>query len=149
MSHRDLKVYLFYCSNSSDGTRLTECCSKVGVGTLRTIGLPCSGKVNLPYLVKAFETGADAVVLVTCRQEECRSLEGNLRARRRADAVDSLLEEIGLGKGRIVVVPAADNVDEVCSQLEALCSRMAQDGRPFHNTTQSKPGGLRQPRSTS
>ena len=149
MSNHDLKICLFYCSNSSDGTRLTECCSKVGVGTLKTIGLPCSGKVNLPYLLKAFETGADAVVLVTCRQEECRSLEGNLRARRRADAVDSLLDEIGLGTGRIVVVPAADNVEEVCSQLEALCSRIGQDSRPRQIATRSEPEGLRASRSTS
>ena len=127
MSNHDLKICLFYCSNSSDGTRLTECCSKVGVGMLKMIGLPCSGKVNLPYLLKAFETGADAVVLVTCRQEECRSLEGNLRAQRRGNAVDSLLEEIGLGTGRIVVVPAADNVEEVCNQLKALCAKIGRD----------------------
>jgi coenzyme F420-reducing hydrogenase delta subunit len=149
MSNHDLKICLFYCSNSSDGTRLTECCSKVGVGTLKMIGLPCSGKVNLPYLLKAFETGADAVVLVTCRQEECRSLEGNLRAQRRGNAVDSLLEEIGLGTGRIVVVPAADNVEEVCSQLKVLCSRIAQDSWPPHVATRSEPEGLQASRSTS
>ena len=149
MSNCDLKICLFYCSNGCDGTQITECCSKVGVRTLKTIGLPCSGKVNLPYLVKAFETGADAVVLVTCRQEECRSLEGNLRARRRADAVDLLLDEVGLGTGRIVVVPAADNVDEVCSQLEALCSRIGQESRARHIATRSEPEGLRMSRSTS
>jgi coenzyme F420-reducing hydrogenase delta subunit len=149
MSNHDLKICLFYCSNSSDGTRLTECCSKVGVGTLKTIGLPCSGKVNLPYLVKAFETGADAVLIVTCRQDECRSLEGNLRARRRADAVDSLLKEIGLGTGRIMVVPAADDVDEVCTKLEALCSWIGQDTGAVQIAKPSEPEGLRVSRSTS
>jgi coenzyme F420-reducing hydrogenase delta subunit len=149
MSNNDLKICLFYCSNSSDGTRLMECCSEVGVGTLKMIGLPCSGKVNLPYLLKAFETGADAVVVVTCRREDCRNLEGNLRAQRRADAVDSLLAEIDLGIGRIVVVPAGDNIEEVRNRLKALCLRIARDSRPLHVLTRSETEGLGASRSTS
>ena len=56
------------------------------------------------YLVKAFETGADGVAVVTCKLGECRYLEGNLRAKKRVGAVDDLLEEIGLGRGRIAVM---------------------------------------------
>ena len=48
---------------------------------LKTISLPCSGKVDIPYLLKAFETGADGVAIVTCQKNECRHFEGNLRAR--------------------------------------------------------------------
>jgi len=126
MGNRDLEICLFYCSNSCDRTQLAECCAKVGVGTLRLIGLPCSGKVNLPYLVKALETGADGVLVVTCPRQECRSLEGNLRARKRVDAVDSLLQEVGMGPGRVGILSAAGDADEVCRQLEALCMRIQQ-----------------------
>ena len=45
--------------------------------TIKTIGLPCSGKVDVPYLIKAFETGADGVAIVTCPKNECRHFEGN------------------------------------------------------------------------
>jgi coenzyme F420-reducing hydrogenase delta subunit len=130
MNDRDLKIHLFFCTNACDQARLAERCAGLKVATLQMIGLPCSGKVNLPYLVKAFETGADAVLIVTCRQDECRNLEGALRAQRRGDAVDSLLGEIGLRPGRVAVVPAGDDLDEVCTQLKALCVRIGQDGRP-------------------
>ena len=137
MNDRDLKLCLFYCSNSSDGTRLAECCRRVGIDTPKTIGLPCSGKVNLPYLVKAFETGADGVFIVTCGADQCRGLEGSLRAGKRAQALDSLLAEIGLGTGRVAVVSAGDNPDEVGRELEAFCSRLREGPRPPRATAEA------------
>ncbi len=134
MNDRDLKLCLFYCSSSSDGTRLTECCRRVGIDTPTTIGLPCSGKVNLPYLVKAFETGADGVVVVTCRPDQCRSMEGSLRAGKRAQALDLLLAEVGLGTGRVAVIPAGDNPDDVGRELEAFCSRLRRGSTPPRTT---------------
>jgi len=71
---------------------------------LKTLSVPCSGKVTIPYLVKAFEMGADGVVLCGCVPAECRHLEGNLRAARRGQAVDTLMEEVGLGKDRVLMV---------------------------------------------
>jgi coenzyme F420-reducing hydrogenase delta subunit len=71
---------------------------------LGTLSLPCSGKATIPYLLKAFEKGADGVVLCTCPETQCKHLEGNLRTSKRAEAVEGLLDEIGLGKGRVVVV---------------------------------------------
>jgi coenzyme F420-reducing hydrogenase delta subunit len=70
---------------------------------IKPISLPCSGKVDIPYLLKAFETGADGVAIVTCKKNECRHFEGNLRAHKRAEAVEGLLEEIGLAAGRMAV----------------------------------------------
>ena len=149
MGNRDLKICLFYCSNSCEDTQLAECCAHVGVGTLKLIGLPCSGKVNLPYLVKAFETGADGVLVVTCPREECRSLEGNLRARKRADAVDSLLQEVGMGPGRVGVLSAAGGADEVRRQLEALCIRIQQGVGPSQDASLSDPRATGKPRCVS
>ena len=103
---------------------------EIGVAEIKTVRLPCSGKVNVPYLVKAFEAGADGVALITCREDECRGLEGNLRARKRAEAVDALLEEIGLGAGRIAVFPVGDDPDEAYRQLQAFCRGLARLPEP-------------------
>ncbi len=100
MKSRQLKLYIFYCSNSLD----TESLLQIGDNEVKAISLPCSGKVDVLYMMKAFETGADGVIVVTCRKDECRFLEGNLRAQKRADSVDELLQETGLGKGRIAVI---------------------------------------------
>jgi coenzyme F420-reducing hydrogenase delta subunit len=122
MNDRALKILLFYCSNSLDTDALRRCCSERGGDDLKTIPLPCSGKVDVPYLIKAFETGADGAILVTCMHGECKYLEGNLRAHRRAQAVDSLLEEIGLGRGRMVIIQQKEDggVEHIIDELENL-----------------------------
>ena len=86
------------------------------------VSLPCSGKVNLLYLLKAFEKGADGVLLVTCRQGDCKFLEGNLRAQKRSEAVDALLEEIGLGRGRMRVVQKdnQNNIQQIVDEIKNL-----------------------------
>jgi coenzyme F420-reducing hydrogenase delta subunit len=108
-----LKMYVFYCSNSLDECQLADGLSGLEGITVKTIGLPCSGKVDIPYLVKAFETGADGAVLVTCKESECKHLEGNMRAGKRVEAVESLLEEIGMGKGRVAFIRVKDKEGSV------------------------------------
>jgi coenzyme F420-reducing hydrogenase delta subunit len=88
---------------------------------IKLIDLPCSGKVTIPYLMKAFETGADGVLLLTCKSGDCYYLEGNLRAGKRAEMVGSLLEEIGLGHQRISVIQWTDEgADQACREIETF-----------------------------
>jgi coenzyme F420-reducing hydrogenase delta subunit len=92
---------------------------------LKTISLPCSGKLELIYLLKAFESGADGAMLVTCKEGECRYLEGNLRAQKRSEAVSALLEETGFGSGRMKLVRQNEGglqqiIDEIDSLTEAI-----------------------------
>jgi F420-non-reducing hydrogenase iron-sulfur subunit len=102
-THQTLKTFIFYCSNNLAAGQFDSLGQGLGGDTIKTISLPCSGKVDVPYLIKAFETGADGVAIVTCPKNECRHFEGNLRAHKRAEAVESLLEEIGLPAGRMAV----------------------------------------------
>jgi coenzyme F420-reducing hydrogenase delta subunit len=97
-------IHLFYCSNSMTESETRQLGTRFGTDELKMLGLPCSGKITIPYLVKAFESGADGIVLCCCVPAECRNLEGNLRASKRAQAVDSLMEEVGLGKNRVLTV---------------------------------------------
>jgi coenzyme F420-reducing hydrogenase delta subunit len=112
------KMYVFYCSSNLAQDQLADFSGLDGI-TVKTIGLPCSGKVDIPYLIKAFETGADGVVIVTCKQNECRYPEGNMRTQKRAEAVESLLEEIGMGKGRMAVINLEkDNPKKILSEIK-------------------------------
>jgi F420-non-reducing hydrogenase iron-sulfur subunit len=112
MNYRSLKLYILGCSTSFDLYELKNDLAGRDGDELKFISVPCSGKVDLLYLLKLFETGADGVMLMTCKEGECRYLEGNLRARRRVDAVDMLLEEIGLGRGRIAIIQSGDEVSK-------------------------------------
>jgi coenzyme F420-reducing hydrogenase delta subunit len=109
MNNQTVKMYVFYCSNGLEQEQATTICRGLEGVKVKTIGLPCSGKIDIPYLVKAFETGADGAVIVTCKKGECKHLEGNLRAQKRAEAVESLLEEIGMDKGRMAVIMLKDD----------------------------------------
>ena len=122
------QVCVFFCSNCLDGAAVAGFCEQLGLDAKMTISLPCAGKVNVPYLIKAFETGADAVVVLTCEMDACRHLEGNRRAKKRVQAVDSLLDEIGMGSGRIAVFEIKEGerertmalLKEFCENIERI-----------------------------
>lgn len=123
MESRQLKLYIFYCSNSLD----TESLLQIGDDEVKAISLPCSGKADVLYMMKAFETGADGVIVVTCRKDECRFLEGNLRAQKRADSVDELLQETGLGKGRIAVIQLKEGgTKQLIEEIGNFCAEVRE-----------------------
>ena len=116
-------ITIFHCVNAlNDGLPLTTSGDNPEV---RSIKLPCSGKVDILYLTKAFETGADGVAILTCGLGECQYIEGNLRARKRAVAVEGLLEEAGLGPGRLAVIAVNEGGHErVIRELETFRARL-------------------------
>jgi len=125
MNNPALKVYVFYCSNNVEATRLSDLYRGQGNDSIKTISLPCSGKVDIPYLIKAFETGADGVAIVTCSKNECSNFEGNLRAHKRAQAVEALLDEIGVAAGRMSVFECGtQNADSVLSEIKQFIERL-------------------------
>jgi len=123
MIRRAATIHLFYCANSMTEAELQGLQARLGTDGLRTLSLPCSGKATIPYLLKAFETGAEGVVLCACPESQCKHLEGNLRASKRTEVVEGLLDEIGLGKGRVVVVTKeqgqSEKLIDTIQQLQA------------------------------
>lgn len=67
---------------------------------IRIIRLPCSGRVNPLYVIKALEQGVDGVLVSGCHPGDCHYSEGNLYARRRFAVLKKLLEYVGLDPGR-------------------------------------------------
>ena len=58
-------------------------------------------------------------IVITCKKGECRYLEGNLRAQKRAEAVDALLQEIGMGKGRMAVIQLKEGgTEQLIGEIE-------------------------------
>jgi coenzyme F420-reducing hydrogenase delta subunit len=138
MNNHSLKIDLFCCSTSFDPDELARGYSR-REDQLKVIPLPCSGKVDILYLTKAFETGADGVAVVTCKEGECQYLEGNLRARKRVEAVDSLLEETGLGKGRMVIIRMGKGgVKQVLKEVEDFRSGIQAAPRKEYGIDESE-----------
>jgi len=70
-------------------------------GTIRVIRVPCTGKVDVIHMLRAFEKGADGVYVVGCMEGDCRFLRGNLRARKRVESVRAILDKVGIGGERV------------------------------------------------
>jgi coenzyme F420-reducing hydrogenase delta subunit len=107
-------VVAFSCAASLNGSAPASLAGAPQDVQLRHIPVPCSGKLQPEHLLKAFEAGADMVVVLTCRDGDCRYLEGRRRIERRVDYVRGLLDQIGLGGRRLVLLdqsrdsPASD-----------------------------------------
>jgi F420-non-reducing hydrogenase iron-sulfur subunit len=99
------------------------CCDQSGypaadmAGTLRRmlpknveiVRVPCAGRVETIYLLKALEKGVDGILLFACYEENCQFLRGSLRAKGRLSYAHRMLEEIGLEKERLEICHLATN----------------------------------------
>lgn len=68
---------------------------------IRIIRIPCTGKVDIIHLLRALEKGADGAYVVGCLEGDCRFENGNLRARKRVEHAQEILDKIGIGGERV------------------------------------------------
>ncbi len=68
---------------------------------IRIIKVPCTGRLDPIVLVKAFEIGADGVLVSGCHPNDCHYRSGNFYARRRWIVFKDLLEYVGIEPGRV------------------------------------------------
>ena len=79
---------------------------------VKIIRVPCSCRVNPSFILKAYQQGADGVILCGCHPGDCHYVTGNYYARRRMTMLFSLLDYLGVEEGRTRVewVSAAEGV---------------------------------------
>ena len=68
---------------------------------IRIIRLPCTGRIDFNLVIKAFEVGADAVLVSGCHPGDCHYNAGNFHARRRWILFRELLDVLGIETERI------------------------------------------------
>jgi coenzyme F420-reducing hydrogenase delta subunit len=71
---------------------------------IRIIRTPCTGRLEVEFFLKAFENGADGVIVAGCEEGSCHFKEGNLIAKRRVNYTRELLTESGLEMERLRMV---------------------------------------------
>jgi len=89
-------IYCAYMSIDTAGALRAQYPANVKI-----VKLPCSGKTDARYLLRAFEQGADGVCVVGCPIGNCHHVNGNKRAYARVKHVKNLLDEVGLGADRL------------------------------------------------
>jgi len=68
---------------------------------VKIIRIPCTGKVDALYLLKALESGVDGVYVAGCMEGDCHFLKGNIRARKRVGYVKGILKDLGINPDRV------------------------------------------------
>jgi F420-non-reducing hydrogenase iron-sulfur subunit len=71
---------------------------------VRIIRTPCTGRLEVEYYMKAIENGADGVLIAGCLEGGCHFIDGNLFAKKRVNAIRTILEECGIDKERLRMV---------------------------------------------
>ena len=69
--------------------------------TTRVVRVPCSGRVNPFFMLKALQIGADGVLVSGCHPGDCHYITGNYYARRRFSAFKDLMDFLGFPKERL------------------------------------------------
>ncbi len=129
-------VSVFYCVKAltpAAAAALAQSCS----AEVRLVRLPCSSMVKDVFLLRAFEAGADGVVVMVCPRGECRFIEGNRRAEKRVERVQKMLDSLGLGANRLVLLSAGDadagaryDLEQVFAGFAALGTDLAVRPHP-------------------
>ena len=65
------------------------------------IRVMCSGRVDPTFVLKAFQLGADGVLICGCHPGDCHYSEGNYKTARRIPILTKLLEQFGIELERL------------------------------------------------
>jgi coenzyme F420-reducing hydrogenase delta subunit len=71
---------------------------------VKEVVVPCAGRLQPEHFLKAIEDGAEVIGVICCEEGNCHHLEGNRRCARRLDYVNGMLQQIGLGEGRLKIL---------------------------------------------
>ncbi len=129
--NKKLNITVFYCINAFNEKSALPF---VEQGTVRItyVKMACSSMVKDIYLLKAFEAGADHVVVFVCPEEACRYIEGSIRAAKRVARVKGILDEIGLGGNRLSIFNARLQDDgNIVKILNETTARLTEMGPLF------------------
>lgn len=82
------------------------------------IRVMCIGRINQALILRAFEYGADGVILLECKDEDCRYGPGPEVGHDNVQRVRKLLHLLGIGQKRLVEKSfAADEREELVAAL--------------------------------
>jgi len=135
MSNNDFepKIVGFLCNWCSyRGADMAGIARIKSAPNVRIVRVMCSGRVDPVFVLKAFEQGADGVLILGCHPGDCHYAEGNYKTARRVPLLKKMLEQLGIEDGRVHLdwVSAAEG-DRFASIVNEMTEKVKELG-PFH-----------------
>lgn len=92
--------------------------------SIRLVRIPCSGRVDPSFVIRAFQRGADGVLVAGCHPGDCHYTSGNYLTRRRFSLAKRFIQYMGIEPERFRVewVSAAEG-----RQFADLVGEMTED----------------------
>ncbi|MFC1939824.1 hydrogenase iron-sulfur subunit [Chloroflexota bacterium] len=95
---------------------------------VRVIRVPCSTRVEPAFVLQAFRSGADGVLILGCHPGDCHYIEGNYKTMRRFPLLKKMLAQFGIEDDRVHLdwVSASEGekyasiINEITGKVRAL-----------------------------
>jgi F420-non-reducing hydrogenase iron-sulfur subunit len=95
---------------------------------VRIVRTPCTGRLEVEFFMKAFEKGADGILVAGCLEGGCHFTEGNFLAKGRVGYTRDFLSESGLEAERIRMInisaagarPFVDHLNDMIECVKKL-----------------------------
>jgi coenzyme F420-reducing hydrogenase delta subunit len=121
----DPKIVAFCCNWCSyAGADLAGTTRLQYPSNVRIIRVMCSGRVDPSFVLRAFELGADGVIVAGCHPADCHYINGNEKTAMRGDFLETFLEDAGIEPQRFKVEWIAGSEG---SKFAAVVKKMVSD----------------------
>jgi coenzyme F420-reducing hydrogenase delta subunit len=104
-------VTVFLCANCARDGKTPESANQLRPSVpsfdwpfpVQEVVVSCTGRLQPEHILKAFESGARLVSVIACDEGNCHHLEGSRRCARRVEYLRGILDEVGLGRERLLL----------------------------------------------
>lgn len=129
------KIVGFLCNWCSyAGADKAGASQKIYPPNVHVIKVMCSGRVDPQFVMKAFEMGADGVLILACHPGDCHYKEGNYRANQRHRMLIRLLKQQGIEPERCVFdYVSAGQADKFAQVITEITENVRRLGPLFRS----------------
>ena len=107
---------------------------------VKVIRVPCSTRVEPAFVVKAFKSGADGVLILGCHPGDCHYIEGNYKTMRRIPLLKKMLAQFGVEEERVRLDWVSASEGEKYAKIINDMTEKVRALGPFNNNTEGKHG---------
>lgn len=100
---------------------------------VRNVRFLCTGRMDPLFILKAFEQGADGVLLSGCHPGDCHYVQGNMLARRRFTVFEALMDFLGLDQRRLQFAWVSASEGVKWAQVVDHATAAVRDAGPLDN----------------
>lgn len=112
-----MNIIAFCCENSVNDLNAENVVADFSLRDVKFIKLPCSGRIDVLHIIKAFEQGTDGVLIFGCHEGACKFINGNIKTKKRLDYAKKILKEIGIDGNKLQMHNVQINQEEKLKEI--------------------------------